>query len=72
MGIPESDRDEPLDWLAEEFLARVAEHPFDLAVHEDDPPVGIGHEQAARRRLHRGTKVGLYGPIQRFCHVPRS
>ena len=53
MPLPEALGHQHLDRAPQEFLARIAEEPLDLAIDQDDRAVLVDHQEAARRRLDR-------------------
>ena len=57
--LAKADGDQSLNRLTKEFLALVAEEPFDLAIDENDRAPAIDHHHAVRGRLHRGAEAGF-------------
>ncbi len=51
MGGAAALRNERLDWLAQQLLARIAEHALCLLVDERDAPVAIHREQRVWREF---------------------
>lgn len=52
-------RDERFDGLAKQFVARVAEQPLCLSVHQADPTPSIHNHERVRRRLEYGLHEGI-------------
>ena len=49
MQLAEALRDQHLDRLLAQLLARVAEHPFGLRIDEHDPPFVVDDDHRIRR-----------------------
>ena len=48
-----------LNFLAEQFLARVAEKLFSLGIHQNDIPFSIDNDDRVRRRLEQASEFLL-------------
>ena len=69
MPVAEPFRDQVLDGLVQHLLARVAEQPLGLPIHEHDLARAVHHDHAARRRLHHDAKPRLGAPLERRAAI---